>query len=584
MFLLPSIGLGLAFALLLGGRPSRLLEVRLQHAWLVVLALAVQVVAFTQPGEELSDELRRAFHLGSYGLLILFAAANLRVRALAPALLGLLLNTVAIAANGGPMPLSPSAAEAAGIAVEPGANVSEEAGRLAFLGDVFALPWQLPIANTFSIGDVLIGFGMAAFIVAVSLEPGGERSLDPRRFLEPVRVAAFRRLAAGRLVSHLGDWLTLASLIGWIYHETGSTGNVALLMISRLAPPILGGSLAAVLVDRLPKQALLVWIELARGAVVLIALEGVLLDEYLAVFVALAVSGVLAAMANAAVPALLPSLLPPERLAAANAGLGVAKDAAMAVGALAAGLALSVFGVVAALMADLATFAAAAALFAGLRGVACAAPQRQERSLGGLRYLLSRRMLVVLVACFATATLATGLVNATLSRFLTDHVGLGPGGYGFGLAAIAAGLALGQALVGFTHVGPTAGRWIGAALLLMAGLLGLLALGEHAPTAFLLLAAIGFVDGTTDVIFDTVAQRETDPRYLGAVFGFASAFITTTMLGSVAIAPLLNGLVDSRWVMLLGACALVLSGMVGLGGMRRVAPAASHVPAPLGSP
>jgi hypothetical protein len=566
MFLLPSIGLGIAFALLLGGRPARLLEVTMRFPSLVVWSLAVQVPLFTDLGARLSDLTQHALHVGSYGLLVAFAVLNLRVRPLLLALIGTLLNAAVIVANGGEMSLSPGAARASG--TSGGANVSEHADRLRFLGDVFALPGELPFATAFSVGDVLIGVGIAAFIVAVSLGPEAERGLAPGRLLQPLRDPGYRRLAGGSLLSNLGDWLTLAALVGWVYQETRSTGNVAAMLLVRLAPPILGGGLAALVVDRLPKERLLVRIELLRGATLLFALAGVVGDNRAAVLAALGLSGALAAATNAAAPALLPSLLPADRLPAGNACLGMARDAAMALGAIAAGLTLSLTGVVVALVVDLATFALAAQLFAGLRVPPGALDRRAGGAFAGIRYLLSSRLLVILVGVFASATLATGLVNATLARFLEDSMSLGAGSYGFGLGAIAVGLAAGQAIVGFSRIGPGAGRWIGAALLLMAGLFVLLAMSDHAPTALLLLAAIGFVDGTTDVVFETVVQREGDPRHLGAVFGLASAAITTTMMMSIGVAPMLNSVVDSRWVVAVAAGILAAAGTGALAGMR----------------
>lgn len=571
MFLLPSLLFGLLFAVLLGGKPARLIAVNFRLGWTVLLALGLQIVLFSRAGAGLEDGLRSSLHLASYGFLIAFALVNLRLRALAPVLFGMGLNAVTIAANGGRMPVSESAARAAGIPIEPHSNVSASADRLWFLGDVFAVPSGFPLANVFSVGDLLIAFGVASFIVFASLEDGGGRALSPSRMLEPLRTPTYRRLAGGKLISQIGDWVTLAALIGWIYDATGSTGHVAGLLLVRLAPPIVGGSIAALLVDRLPKQRLLVWIEIGRGLVVGAALVGVLAGENVLVYAALAASGALAAMSAAAVPALVPSLLPAAQLPAANAALGMTKDAAMAIGAVGAGVALSSVGAAPALIVDLATFAAAALLYNGLRleqGVA-RARTREDGALAGLRYMLTRRRLLLLVFSFATATLATGLTNASLPRFLEGEVGLGSGGYGFGIAALATGLLLGEALVGFSRVGPTAGRWIGGGLVIMSGLFVLLSLVEHAPTALLLLGAIGFVDGTTDVLFDTVVQREVDPRYYGCVFGFASAFMTATMTGAFAIAPLANRILEPQHVMVGVGAVLVLAGTLALLGMGR---------------
>jgi hypothetical protein len=578
MFLLPSLGIGLALAVVLGGRPSRLASVRLRLSTLVLLALGLQLVVFTGLGAGIPADVGEVLHVGSYALLIAFAVANLHIRALVPVLLGVSLNAVAIAVNGGHMPISKAAADSVGdieaTTLSAGAghletNVSLGAQHLRFLGDIFALPPEIPLANTFSIGDLLIGFGMIAFLVVSSLDRG-EKTLSPSRMLEPLRIGSFRRLAVGKLISSVGDWLTLAALIGWIYHGTGSTGNVAVLLLVRLAPPILGGGVAAFVVDRMRKERLLVWLEVGRGLAVAVALTGVLTGQLLAVFAALAISGALLAMSNAAVPALLPGLVPPPQLASANASLGLAKDGAMALGAIGAGVALSWLGAAVALVADLGTFAAAVLLFAGIRARAVAVDDEdaENPARSGLSYILRSRGLFFLILSFGAATLATGLTNVSLPRFLEHELGFGPNGYGFAIAALATGLALGQALVGFTRVGPTAGRWIGVGLVMMAGLFVVLGLTDHRPTALLLIGMIGFVDGTTDVLYETVVQREADPRRYGAVFGFSSAFITTTMLGAVALGPLANRLFEPHVVIIGTSAFLVAAGAIALFGMR----------------
>jgi diguanylate cyclase (GGDEF)-like protein len=579
MFLLPSILLGVIFALVLGGRLSRLLELELRHSWTAFAAFGLQLVLI------LFDLTPRALetgvHLGSYALLFAFAATNIRNVALLPFSLGMALNAVAIVANGGKMPVSPEAARAAGLEVGPNSNVQLGAEHVGFLGDVFALPRNFPLANVFSIGDILIGVGMIALIVAVTTGDGSQRALVPARIVRPFRVPAFRRLSGARLVSHLGDWLTIAALVGWVYDETGSTAHVAVLMLMRIVPPIIGGGLAATVVDRLPKERLLVWTEVSRGFIVGGALAGVLLDVRPIVFAAIAVSGVLAAVGAATTRALIPSLLTDQELPAGNATLGLATDAAMALGALIAGIALSASNVVAALFVDLGTFAVATALYWGIRTRPVLSGERPawEGLTAGLRYVLGRRLLVVVVGAFCAATVATGLTNASLPGFLDGELGLGPGAYGFGLAALAGGLALGEATVGFARIGESGGRWIGIALFVMALLFTALAFTTHVPTALLLLGFIGFLDGTTDVLFDTIVQRETDPRYYGRVFGLASAFFTTTMMGAVAVAPLANSLAPSHDVILVAGLGLLLAAGVAILGttpFRLPLPAASR--------
>ena len=185
--------------------------------------------------------------------------------------------------------------------------------------------------------------------------------------------------------------------------------------------------------------------------------------------------------------------------------------------------------------------------------------------------MLGRRWLIVLVFSFAAATLATGLANATLPRLMEEKFQLRRERLRLRDRGARHRSRARSGLVGLARVGETAGRWIGAGLLVMAGLFGLLGLVDHAATALLVLGAIGFVDGTTDVLFETVVQREADPRHYGAVFGFSYGFITLTMMGAVAVAPLVNGLVAPGIAILCGAALLLVAGGIALLGMPKPA-------------
>ena len=574
MFLLPSIILGVAFALLLGGKPSRLLRFEFRYGWAVFLALGTQVVLFSGARDSIPEVLLEPLHLGTYALLFAFAFANFRHLVLLPLLLGMMLNAVAIVANGGRMPVDPDAWAATGLATSGTSNVEVGGDRLTFLGDIFALPSQLPFTNVFSIGDLLLGIGAVVLIVVVSTAERSRPALSPDRLFDPLRTPSFRRLATGKFVSQFGDWLTVAALVGWIYAETGSVGQVSALLVIRLVPPVLGGGLAAAVVDRFPRQRLLVLVEITRGCLVAGTLVAILVGFRPLAFVAIAGAGLLAAVSSATMRAIVPSVLERRQLPAGNAVLGIAQDGAMALGALAAGIALTTASAAVALSFDLLTFVVAAFLYMGIRVRPVAASARPPRGglVEGFRYIANRRLLLVVICAFAAATMATGLTNATLPRFLGTELGLGPGAYGFGFAALAGGLALGSAVTGLAPVGEIGGRWIGVALLLMASMFGVLALTQHAPTALLLLGLIGFLDGTTDVLFDTIVQRDVHPAYYGRVFGLSSAFFTMSMMGAVALAPLANGLGSSHNVIFVAACFLLAAALVALIGTRRESP------------
>ena len=144
-----------------GGRLGALVDLRLRHVWAVYVALALGVLAIGLPG--LPDGLRSLLLVAAYPVGAVFLAANWRVPGIVLTALGAALNLLAITANGGVMPTSPAAMARAGLVDDPGFQNSTVLAdpRLAFLGDVFAIPASWPLSNVFSIGDVLIAAGLA---------------------------------------------------------------------------------------------------------------------------------------------------------------------------------------------------------------------------------------------------------------------------------------------------------------------------------------------------------------------------------------------------------------------------------------
>ena len=169
MFILYALVAGIAIGALLGGRLERLESLRLRWIWLALAGLVVQLVLFSplMPGA-LAQSAGPALYVASTVAALAFVARNLRVPGLAIVALGAASNLAVIVANGGTMPASRAALEAVGRAGIGGyANSRELASPLlAPLGDVFALPAWLPLANVFSIGDVLIGIGIAILVAA----------------------------------------------------------------------------------------------------------------------------------------------------------------------------------------------------------------------------------------------------------------------------------------------------------------------------------------------------------------------------------------------------------------------------------
>jgi hypothetical protein len=182
--LIGGILLGLILGLLAGGSILNLASVRLR--WVGVLLLAVILRFGTEflliRGNAVVEALRLPLFMAAFGLLLAALWVNRSHPGLRLAFVGILLNTIAIAANGGYMPIWEPSLLAAGFTVAdvtpfhvllpPGLNVEflRHAGPLA---DILPIPVPI-IRNVASIGDVFLTAGLAFFLFATVVRPQGE--------------------------------------------------------------------------------------------------------------------------------------------------------------------------------------------------------------------------------------------------------------------------------------------------------------------------------------------------------------------------------------------------------------------------
>ncbi|HEX5588910.1 MAG TPA: DUF5317 family protein [Candidatus Limnocylindrales bacterium] len=163
-----AIPIGIALGLLLRGRLDGLLHLHFRWAALAVGGLLVQVVLFTPLGSAVAGDLVPPIYIASTLAVFVAVVRNLRMPGMAIVAAGALCNLVAIGANGGLMPASAGALAVAGFD-GPGEHTNSvvlDAPAFEPLTDIFAIPAWLPMANVFSVGDVLIGVGVVVAIVA----------------------------------------------------------------------------------------------------------------------------------------------------------------------------------------------------------------------------------------------------------------------------------------------------------------------------------------------------------------------------------------------------------------------------------
>jgi hypothetical protein len=162
MIVLVLTAIGVASALWSMDRIKRMAQLELRHIWMVWVGFATQIIVFQWVGRYLTETTVELIHVATYVILIAFIARNRHIPGSWMIALGSACNFVAIVANGGSMPAARGAVETAGRKIPAAAFQNSKAlsdPNLLFLGDVFAVPAGWPLANVFSIGDILIVIG-----------------------------------------------------------------------------------------------------------------------------------------------------------------------------------------------------------------------------------------------------------------------------------------------------------------------------------------------------------------------------------------------------------------------------------------
>lgn len=186
MFLLLAIVSGLIVGWARGGSWSKLASLSLRCSWPIPIALLLQVVALSSQFEHLgwSDRFGPPLYVFSILLLLLAAGLNLSLVGMRILGLGLLLNFLVIAANGGYMPVSPDNLVRGGLFHQAellrarghfsNSTLLTNQTRLPFLADVFFIPVPLPLRSVFSPRDVFIAIG--GFVLAMRAMQGKGQS------------------------------------------------------------------------------------------------------------------------------------------------------------------------------------------------------------------------------------------------------------------------------------------------------------------------------------------------------------------------------------------------------------------------
>ena len=409
----------------------------------------------------------------------------------------------------------------------------------------------------------------------------------------------FSLLWWGGLVSMMGDYMLFVALPIYIYQATSSTLATSLMFMAGAAPRVLLGSVAGVFVDRWPRQRTMVICNLllALGVtpLLLVALGGPIWTVYVVAIFQSSVNQFF----GPAETALLPTLVEQKQLVSANALNALNNNLARFIGPAAGGVVVSFSGLAGVVVFDLASYLVAAGLIALMNlPIVKATDVRQARrplartlrALGsewreGLRVVLRRRMVALLVGTRTLTSLGEGVFSVLLAPFVTEVFRGGALELGWLLSAQAVG-----GIVGGVAIGWLGGRVAPAYLLgfgaLLLGLIDLIifnypAFFPNIIPALVLMAVVGIPASGFGTGYTTLMQTHIPDKLLGRVFGTVGTSSALAMLLGMAVAGILGDRVGVVPVINTQGVVYILAGFFVLAWIRpRPAKTSSlHAPA-----
>ena len=380
----------------------------------------------------------------------------------------------------------------------------------------------------------------------------------------------FNRLAWSNLVAQSAEQVALAAapIVAVLVFGAGE-GETGLLQTVLTLPFVLFAIPAGLMADRMARRRLMAGAEALRAgallAILLLLVTGALTLPMLAMLGFVAVCGTV--VYSVAAPALVPSLVPPQALPAANARIELARTIAFAAGPAVGGLLVGWIGAAPAFGFAAALSILAVLLLSGIHEPVRAAVVRRhplQEIKEGAAFVFSHDLLrPVFVTQFIFGT-ASFLIFAVFVPYAVRSLGLSASGVGIVLGMYGVGMVFGALLA--TRMM----RWLPFGTVIALGpVTGFVAAGVMALTTVIhtpLLAGLSFfLLGAGPILWvistTTLRQSVTPPRLLGRVSAINIMAYGARPLGA-GLGALVGGLYGAEACLYLAVAGFGLQALV----------------------
>jgi len=380
------------------------------------------------------------------------------------------------------------------------------------------------------------------------------------------------KLFLSNFVSEVGTQIYRIAIPVWAYTLTGSPIVAAGVVAAQFLATVIMGPLLSPLADLYDRKWLMFWSEALSG--VAVALLPLFFMQSLAgwLFVAFLI-GVLQAVGNPAVSAVVPELVGKEDLDAANSLIYLPRRSLEMVFMGLAGVLVAALGARAAFWIDAASFALSALVLLSLRplpahGAATTRDGYWSMVLGGLGYVLHNPVTRYVIGILAPAAMF-GAIDATVPPVLATEVyaggdaRLGSMYYGFIEAAFATGAVLG--LLAVAEVSRRFSRpaaFLGGLAVFGAAELSIGLFGSLWPVLPLLFV-MGFANQIFIVPARSLIQMGVDPKFLGRTMAAWGAVMNGAALVGMMLGGFLAEFLGPQLAFVVGGSGVLVVALLG---------------------
>ena len=244
--------------------------------------------------------------------------------------------------------------------------------------------------------------------------------LNPNRGWRLINTRDFGLLWWGQTTSQIGEGLNKVALLWFVYELTGSAMKMTMVGLLQTIPPLLFGPLIGVYLDRLPKKAVMVWVDILRALLTFLipALYSIDLLSIEALFGLIFLTSVVSTIFGPALVSAVPLLVRPAELMSANALIQGTTNIGMLLGPAISGVMIALINAENVLFVNSATFLISAMCLMPIRFttpqsrlVASASSVWEELKVG-FRFVFGQQSMVF------TLVIISSLYNLGVSAFV----------------------------------------------------------------------------------------------------------------------------------------------------------------------